>query len=206
MKYSIQNMTDRELFKRKLESEKHDSQDAFEQDALEGWRNSGAKIDLLAPLDKKYRKNNSNIWIPITSLLILGLVIFYFLPNQKTKKQAEKQIASRKSITIEKSDVFIPEKIDELIPVEKKKSVQIKTLKANFEAKKIEENKQDNQSVIAESSKIEPKKINEIPSKENIKLKTNKSKAIEIYLHDLLTIDYRKYRSKPVIKSESAII
>jgi acetolactate synthase small subunit len=39
-----------------------------------------------------------------------------------------------------------------------------------------------------------PKKINEIPTSENTKLKTNTYKASEIYIHDLLIIDYRKYR------------
>ena len=206
MKYSQQNMTNRELFKQNLESKKYDSEDAFEQDALEGWKNSGSKLSLLKPLDKRFTKNNSIIWIGASSVLLIGIIIFFLLPTSEQTKNPNPKIASTKSITIEKSDVLIPEKIDELIPVERKKSVQIKTLKANFVAKKNEATKVEENLKLTENTSLEPKKINEIPSNENVKLKRNSTKAFEIYIHDLLTVDYRKYRSKPVIKTESVII
>lgn len=207
MKYSSNKINERKEFKQKLVSKKFDSDNAFEQDALDGFRNSGAKLDLLYPLDKKFRKNNSIYWYS-ASIIIISFIIYLIIPiSNSYNKTRPQKIASIKKITIEKSDILIPEKIENLNQIEAKKSVQIKTLISNFEAQKNNELKKDEESnVNLENPSIEINKLEEIKVEEQLKIKKNTSKAIEIYIHDLLIVDYRKYRSKPEIKTETLLI
>lgn len=207
MKNLNSNMKERAKFEELLQSKKlpKDS-DAFEQDAFEGWESNGASMDLLNKTDKRFLKKANYYWAYGLSALTILILWFVLFPKEEVK-QAENK-ASKSSIQIEKTDVLTPSKIEQLTPILAKNTIQPKTLKANFEAKQTHtvNPSKPSENQVGELQHIEKKEISTLPEQKVEKLKLQTSKAVEIYIHELLTIDYRKYRSKPVIKTESAII
>lgn len=207
MKNLNSNMKERAKFEEILQSNEFSpNSDAFEQDALEGWGSNGSSMDLLNKTDKRFLKKANYYWaygLSVVTILILWFVLF---PEEEVKQTANK--ATKNSIQIEKTDVLTPSKIEQMTPILAKNTIQAKTLQANFEAKQTQAVNPSKtiENQTGEFTHIETKEISIFPEKkvENLKLQT--SKATEIYIHELLIIDYRKYRSKPVIKTESAII
>lgn len=181
--------------------------DDFDRDALEGWRTNAASFELLKKTDQRFLKRNNYLWIaavlvPVFILIYIGINLIRETPSKITEKSEEKE-----TTYIEKTDVETPAKIEELQPIAKKKIILAKTLQQNFEDKN-ETQQQETVTKTEENPKIEleTKKPEEIRENHPAKTETHSSKASEMYVHDLLIIDYRKYRSRPTIKTEQVII
>lgn len=181
--------------------------DDFDLDAREGWKNSAASFDLLQKTDKRFLKRNSYLWmaaiiVPVFVLIYIGVNLSRETPSEITAKSDLE--ATR---YIEKTDVETPAKIEELQAISNKKIILAKTLQQNFQDKN-ETQQQETAESTQENPKIEleTKKPEEIRENLPVKPENRNSKAAEMYVHDLLIVDYRKHRTKPAIKTEQAII
>lgn len=182
----------------------------FDSDALEGWTNSSVGTSAMKSMDQKYSTTSSTTKWLFTGGIIAVIVTFiiFLLPQEKsTNHVASKLTENPEERLYEKTDLVLPEAIEEMKELPKKKQISIVTIQKdytiqqeNIENEPLVENKNPKSDVEEVSLKpIESVKIDkEISKKQNF--------AKEIYLKDLKLIDYRNYRSKPVVKTELLIL
>lgn len=197
----IYNSSKDESIKHAIEKKALESD--FEIDALEGWASTSTGIDILKKSDKRFTSSNL-FWLPI-SIITIGIIVFVFLlPKNKensTQSDNKTDILTKENRikVIEKTDVIIPDKIEILKVIPRNKQIQVKTIQYDFK-EKIEMNKN---SDIVEIEKL-PIKTIEKNSDKNVIVK-KQYQAKEIYLNELKLVDYREYRSKPMIESKQLI-
>lgn len=204
-KNNIHSRTD---FEKLVREGKPDPQaDDFERDALEGWQRSGSSFDLLKKPDRRFLKRPDTLWL--AALFIPVFILIYIGMNFSTEKTAGKdmQKSGTEKSYIEKTDLETPEKIDRLKPIAPKKIILAKTLQENFQSKQEQpETHSDPPGEEGPVTELKPKEPEEIKENRFAHTEQLSSKAAEMYIHDLLVVDYRKYRSRPVIKTEQVII
>ncbi|TNE54683.1 MAG: tetratricopeptide repeat protein [Bacteroidetes bacterium] len=188
--------------------------DAFEQTALEGFRQMNSSPDILNSLDQRFLHSNAISWTSITSvalsiILFSGFIWFVWLrPNEETTVR-KTPVADRR---YELSDLVLPPQFDTMHTIEAEKIIPSSELVKNF---KQQRNTQESDH-ISNPDKAETKTYRvEVDSLPNVplpdispsnKLATSKNMAKEVYLGNLKAIDYRAYRSKPSIPIEQIII
>lgn len=182
----------------------------FESDALEGWSNATVGTDLMKSMDRKYStKFSTTKWLftGLTVITIITLSIFLLPQEKSTIHTASNTNEKPDERSYEKTDLVLPEAIEEMKELPKKQQISIVTIQKDYtlQQEKIEnepivDNNKPKTHVEEVSMKpIEPIKIDKEISK-------NQNFAAEIYLKDLKLIDYRNYRSKPVVKTELLIL
>lgn len=176
----------------------------FDADALEGWKSTNTPIQSMKRLDKKFMpKSNFFLLLSIAAgILIFSVAFFISRENPSSPSIAE---ASNESvqITFEKTDVTIPEEIDSLEPLPKKQSIRPTAIKEEFKEKvSTQENIDLTKKNIASELNISNIPLIKIDRPNIPKVVTNFT-AKEIYLSDLKLVDYRAYRSRPSIKTET---
>jgi hypothetical protein len=179
----------------------------FEQEAKEGWDKMSSSTNLLAETDAKYgfkrRKSNRNLkFVSFVGLLfsISAIFIFYLSkPNLKKSAIAETQ----KIELIEKTDIKIPEKIQELSLNHESKRIKIKEIKQNFAQKSQFEDKRTLENEEQQIS-LTLKKPETLKQKENIDYGIKREKVAEKYVYNLLIIDYTKIRKDATIAVEQS--
>lgn len=182
--------------------------DDFDKDALEGWKTSGASLSQLNTLDKTIARkfsgnffNNSFFIGGIAALAVTAAIVFFTWPetNQPTKKQ---------SLTIERNEIALPEKIDTLIALNKETQISSqdiisKHIKEQSQAQTKTDVPQKVDFDNLSSTVLEP--LPAIIESKEVKI-TEQRLAKEIYLHRLKAIDYSEYRSRPEVKIEQIIL
>ncbi|MBL4862573.1 MAG: hypothetical protein JKY09_06105 [Crocinitomicaceae bacterium] len=185
---------------------------SFDMDAMEGWEQLSHDTSVMKRLDKKFMpKSYAGISI-ISAVIILGLTGFFALNYFNADKPVNEVIAENgmkevittlmegQRITLDESDVLIPAPIENMIEVPVKEQIQINEIKDNF--KEMKETYSPEK--IIEIVVLPPISI-EIPEETPDIVRDHKM-AKEIYLHDLKLVDYRKYRSKPTIKTKQMVL
>ncbi len=185
--------------------------DEFERDALEGWKENAASFELLKKTDRRYLGNKKMLWAvvliaPISLLIYIGVI--FMLEKQETESREKgKTYPVVYQSLVEKTDVETPQQIRQLEPIAKKKIIPAKTLQENFQEKKLEpEQKSEERPNENPQIKLETREVGEVRENLPAKTESRNSKAAEMYVNDLLIVDYRKYRTKAAIKTEQAII
>ncbi|MCE3296874.1 MAG: hypothetical protein K0R65_2588 [Crocinitomicaceae bacterium] len=181
--------------------------DDFERDALEGWKTNAASFDLLKKTDKRFLKQKTYLWMAAVLVPVFVLIYIGVNFNSGNTPKTGKKSSQIKRAYIEKTDVETPAKIEDLKPIAQKKIILAKTLQQNFQDKN--ETQQRETSAVNEENpeiELETKKAEEIRDNLPVKTERHNLKAAEMYVNDLLIVDYRKYRFKPAIKTEQAII
>ncbi len=179
----------------------------FEQEAKEGWDKMSSSTDLLAETDAKYgfnrKKSKSYLKVLTITLLSFALTGTYFFftstPDLKKSEPDKKQ----KLAVIEKTDLQIPEKIQELSLNPSSKRIKIKEIKRNF----IEKNQfEDRRTIENENQQIslKLKKPGTISQHTNIEHAIKQEKVAEKYVYNLLIIDYTKLRKNASIEVEQS--
>lgn len=184
--------------------ERKASGDSFENDALEGWSLPIASGIDLSKTDKKF-KLKSNQWMIYTATLSVVAVILatIYIYNQNQNAQTPIEIAQQE-ITIEKTDIVLPEKIEEMVELPKNEQISVRTVQKDFEEQKItpeQKNEPNAQTQVEELpvKPLEPTVKAEKPTRVVIFGK-------EIYLSDMKVLDYRAYRSRPVIPTKQIVL
>ena len=187
------------LTRRKVEGSLNDS---FDQDALDGWEESGLTTNVMHQrLDKRFGYSNKGLYLigGVTAVVITTTVLLI------SSFQTEKNTPAKKvQLSVEHSDAVMPESIDTLIELPKSEQISIVSIKNTQQ----DINTQPEMAPVATIDELpqivlEPLKLEE-PVQET-KVSTQKN-AKEIYLHDLKLIDYSQYRSRPVIPTERIVM
>lgn len=184
--------------------ERKSQQSDFESVALEGWAGSTVPISSMRRIDKRFSSSKGFLITGITAtMFILGGIVLWFM---YTANNAIKPTHNEKhaiTLTVEKTDVILPERIDSMKIVAPEEVIPATKIKQEFKEKTA------NAEIIDQSTRSVKSELNieqlpllkvDIPKTErSIKRLTAK----EIYLFDFKLVDYRSYRSKPEIRTES---
>lgn len=183
--------------------------DPFDADAMEGWEELGYDTTVMSRLDKKFLPKSGMGWyIGGATVLLLGVIailVYTINPGNDPKKDALASVTEESpkevELTLEESDVVLPEQIEEMVAAPVVKQFSPSSIKQDF------------QEIEAVRRKDPPIPVAELPL---IELHTDRTRdmeiirkhefAREIYLHDFKLIDYRNYRSKPQIKTRQIIL
>ncbi|MEY3237281.1 MAG: hypothetical protein RI883_1382 [Bacteroidota bacterium] len=182
--------------------EKKAQQSDFENDALEGWGDKTLQSPDMSHLDKKFI--SSNTWIYLTagmfSLIIIAILFIY----ADTRQNSKVEISNNQSqiVSIEKTDLVLPDHIEQMNELPVKEQISIKTIKKDFS------NQQKVETIENETPiKIEALPINKIEETvTEVKIVKESVLGKEIYLNDLKLLDYRAYRSKSKITTKQMIL
>ena len=191
----------------KNQIEQNSMSSSFDQDAIEGWGDLSYDTSALKNLDKKFVVGNNAAWYWVGGLAVTALIIVIAIVvnpfNTKDPMVASNHIEENSTtlsedqeITIEESDIYIPEPIEEMNEIPIIEQVQPKEIKADFAEIKL---------II--DAKVEVKELTPVDViDENLNIVSNRKLAKEIYLNDLKLIDYRQYRTKPKVTTKQIIL
>lgn len=176
--------------------------DAFDQDALDGWEESGLSTTAMhGRLDKRFGYSNKGLYL-IGGTAAVVIVVSLLLLNLSGKETAP--ATHQVELSVEHSDAVMPESIDTLEELPKSEQISIVSIKHTQQ----DINTQPETAPVSTIHELpqvvlEPLKLEE--STPEVKVSTQKN-AKEIYLHDLKLIDYSQYRSRPVIPTERIVM
>ena len=190
--------------------------DDFDKDSMDGWRKNNSHISLMEKLDKRY-STSKNTFVKYTIyigafILIISSIFIYSNSIQTKKEKIVQNTKNEQKQAIEKTDLEIPNEISSLKQIPKKGRIVAKTIKMDFSNKKTESLINDEKNTIKNDEKteiltIETKEAEKINKSENsVILEKRIRNAKEMYIKELLLVDYRKYRNKPSIKVEQIVI
>lgn len=175
--------------------------DAFDQDALDGWSEGGLSIGSMKRLDRRFRLTKTTPYIIGVAALSTAIVLtVLFWPKSAEQLPAKQEV----KLSMEQSDAIMPVEIDTMEELPASKQITIVALKTTQQEIKQQPEStpvtdiEELPAQILEPLKLEP--IVETPA-----VSTQKN-AKEIYLHDLKLIDYSQYRSKPAIQTERIVL
>ncbi|MBI1836893.1 MAG: tetratricopeptide repeat protein [Flavobacteriia bacterium] len=180
----------------------------FDTDALEGWEAASVGIENMASLDKQFKPRSFNTLysLSIITFVCITFLVFY-VKNENTISLIHKKQGfnpPKIALKIEETDILIPQQIEVLEEIPEHKQIKPQTISQDFEKKedlKKESYLKQNNDIIEPLPK---QKIESIPIVKEISKRTFKAK--EIYLSDMKLVDYREYRSKPIIETKQLII
>jgi len=185
---------------------------SFEADAMEGWEAMDYDVKVMRNLDKKFLGSSNIGWYLTGSVVVAATIISLVLINTDTAKDEPTQIAKTdkkvtqllddQELTLEQSDIVLPDSISGLVDA---------PIELQIEPKKIQ--KEFKEMKTAYEYQVPPK-IEMIPLDEirmqiqqlEPELKEEHKIAAEIYLSNLKLVDYRKYRSKPAVKTKQVVL
>lgn len=177
--------------------------DAFDQDALDGFQESGRTTNSMKRLDKKFAKSSQiNLWtIGGVAVSIAFFVTLYLLnKNEAANKQ--------QAIYVENSEKSLPKHIDSLTTLPENKQITAQII--HISQKGIEETSVNKTEESFETGEITIPEIylEPLPAEIETPKKEVKSQkmAKEIYLKDFKTIDYREFRSKTTLPIEMTLL
>ncbi|ASS47786.1 MAG: hypothetical protein A3D31_18355 [Candidatus Fluviicola riflensis] len=175
--------------------------DAFDQDALDGWSENGLTAASMSRLDRRFRLKKTTPYIIGVATLSLAVVLsILFWPESPQQLPAKQEV----KLSMEQSDAVMPVAIDTMEELPASKQITILTLKnTQHEIKQQPESTPVTDIDELPTQILEPLKLD--PIVETPAVSSQKS-AKEIYLHDLKLIDYSQYRSKPTIQTERIVM
>lgn len=192
------------------ELEKKVLQDPFDSDAMDGWEKLGYNTSILNKLDKKFLNNHSG-WVNLT-VYILGIfaititAIAIYNQGQKINEDDNYDLLSEnnqkeQTIYVDKIDVITDTFIERLPEARYNQTASAPILQKKF---KDEKALPELPEITFEIDDLPVIELNVEPSSKTVV--KNRTQAKEIYLSDLKLIDYRNYRSKPVIPTEQLVL
>lgn len=187
----------------KHQIEKNALESDFDADALDGWSETKLGLNVMNQTDKTWLLTH-NQWVSkslgfVLILVIAGGLILYLLNDKKEIAP----IPEPRTVQVERTDVSLPQNISELNEAPKEQIIKPTEISRVFKQK-------NESSLIKESSEKSIKselKIDKLtiiaPDLPETKKELATFTAKEVYFFELKLIDYRAYRSRPVIQTET---
>lgn len=177
--------------------------DAFDQDALDGFQESGRTTSSMKKLDQKFNKTTQFNWWTIggVAVSIAFFVTLYLLNKNESAIQ-------QKPIYVETSEKSLPKHIDSLTTLPENKQITAQIIHSSQKGieetstNKTEESFETDEIIIPEIY-LEPLPAEIETPKQPVK---SQKFAKEIYLKDFKTIDYREFRSKTTLPIEMTLL
>jgi TolA-binding protein len=187
--------------------EENAAADEFDDNALEGWAESGLQTDAMRKLDKRISKkfggsSYSSLVGVLLAVLILGSGILLYISYQPTEKILSEETSEIITLNqdTERTEVDLIPEIEALIEISENDQVRPQELIAKniAQTKKVDANDESEQ-----------KNNDLVPALPSLPIISNTTddqttasiiyqQAKEIYLKDLKLIDYREYRDGEV--------
>ena len=186
--------------------ERKSSLDDFEHDALEGWSQHPHALTHLKKSDARFKvKSNAFLATTIVGGLI-AVTVSLILWNLSDSSTPIAATSKKLSLTVEQSDLVIPENIDTMESLPSLELIKPKTIQKEFkqkiatpETRKLTQNNNESDIKVSDLPLI---KIDQV---EQPTINLNNT-AKEIYVSDLKLIDYRQYRNRPVVETKTFIL
>jgi TolA-binding protein len=179
---------------------------SFEKDAIDGWKSSGLNSSAMASLDKKFKPKYLN-WgqaAIVGAIVTTFIALIIFIPskeinNKNSNNEKITTLLNDQEITIEETDIVLPLQIEEMIETPIKEQITSQKIKIEFKAMQTPE--------FVDVIEILPLPIVTIDNQHAKKEIVGARKlGKEIYLQEFKLLDYRKYRSKPTIKTKQLVL
>lgn len=175
--------------------------DNFDQEALEGWLESGKDHIDTSRVLKKLGFNGSKLNLVLAGVISVLVLIVLFWPMMNSKTSLPKKQSQEKIKYVEQTDIYIAEKFDTLIEEPTKTTKEIKSLKRTQKANPIVETTIEDKKPIFIIDELPFKPLETKPNRQSIKVESRK-KIKEIYFHTFKLVDYRILRSKPTVSTQ----
>lgn len=181
---------------------------SFDSDALEGWEHVNYDTTAMANLDKKFvPKASSYIYMLGTAIAAIVIIGGYYLlvpPTEIIPEDDHQMITGLiedQQVTLDESDVKIPESIEKMIVAPKTEQIKVTVIKDDFKEKK-------NQTIEETPIEIEslPFIALEIEQNEKAEIERQHDHGDELYLYDFKTVDYTTYRSNPTVTINQIVL
>ena len=179
--------------------------DGFDQDALDGWQAIPGGTSSMRDIDKRFRMRPARTPYYIgAGILTIAIVAGILLFREPDGSSGTIQQAQPVQLSVEQSDVVITPSIDSLEALPQEQQLQIATLKTT------------QQELQQQPEAIPTTSVNEIPEiilkpltlpepKTDLTISKQRT-AKEVYFHDLKLVDYRQYRTNPVVETERIVL
>jgi len=187
--------------------------DDFSADALEGWEQLGYNTSSLAALDKKFVPKSTIGWYVLGGSLIIGAIATLIivanvsepsvdtLVSESTTTELVTELMEDQQITLDESDVHLPDPIEQMNDAPKQNQVEPDAIKQDFHEMDVIR-KEEPPGEIAELPIID---LDIEKPKDQTILRAHEF-AKEIYLHDLKLVDYSSYRTAPQVKTRQMVL
>ena len=181
---------------------------SFESDAMEGWDKLSYDTGVMSNLDKKFGPSSSasffKVVVAATAIVGVSTLVYFVFFNQRAntepaeapQKETLTTLLEDQEITIEETDMMMPEPIEQMVVV---------PIAKQMEPKEIIEEYKERFELKEETPDIELEPIAPIEITHNNptpEIARDQKEAKEIYLFSMKLIDYTKYRSKPAVKTK----
>ena len=174
----------------------------FENDALEGWGDKSLQTPNMSRLDKKFLSSNKWIYWTASTFSLMAIILLFIYTNKQLNSKDAITINQSQIVSIEKTDLVLPDNIEQMVELPVIEQISIKTIKKDFS------NQQREEITVTETPiKIEVLPLNKVEeSKPQVGIVKESILGKEIYLNDLKLLDYRAYRSKSKITTKQLIL
>lgn len=190
--------------------EMQSSSGSFESDAIDGWDQLSYDTTAMKNLDRKFLSSPYTGYYILGGIVAVGITAVLILNTlgseeknelQQAKEETRTTLMEDQEITIDESDVFIPETIKDMTAAPENKQVKASEMVKEFEEMK--------------STYVPPKEEIEVELLPYLNFyKTPKAPemervhdhAKELYLHDLKLVDYSNYRSRSEVKTKQLVL
>jgi len=195
------------------EIEMKEASGSFEADAMEGWESMDYDVSRMERLDKRFMNSSKSGWLIGGGALVVAAIVTSALfinsnnntdniTNDNPSKEKITVLLDEQEVKLEQSDIILPDSINALIDAPVEKRIEPKIIQEEF--KQMKNAYQEQPLPQIEMIPLDQIRINTKTVKPEI-IKEHK-KAKEIYLYDLKLVDYRKYRSKPAVKTKQVVL
>ena len=174
----------------------------FENDALEGWGDKSLQAPNMSRLDKKFLSSNKWIYWTASTCSLIAIIILVIYSNNQLNSKDVITINQSQIVSIEKTDLVLPDRIEQMNELPAIEQISIKTIKKDFSNQQREETTEAETPIKIEVLPFS--KVEEATPQIGIVKETILGK--EIYLNDLKLLDYRAYRSKSKITTKQLIL
>lgn len=178
--------------------------DNFDEDALDGWTESGLTTKYLSKIDETfYQQTKSSRRIvrnvSFFILFVISLLVIYLLPKNNTNQQ---KLKSPIQLIIDKSDVAIPQAINQLKALPTNQQItkkEVLTHQSHLRTVQSTSHEKIEELIVIDEKTLSPLPVTILQHATELSKQT---KAAEIYLHAFKAIDYTKYREQAKIETE----
>lgn len=185
---------------------------SFEADAMEGWEAMNYDVGVMKNLDKKFIGSSNIGWYITGSVVVAAALVTVVLLNTDTSEDQKNLISKTdekltelledQQVTLEQTDIVLPDSISILQDAPEEQQIAPKKIEKEF--KEMQTEYEFKAPPVIEMIPLDKVRM-AIRNVEPEYIKNSKT-AAEIYLHRLKLVDYRKYRSKPKVKTKQVVL
>ncbi len=185
---------------------------SFEADAMEGWEAMNYDVGVMRNLDKKFMGSSNIGWYITGSVVVAATIVTLVLLNSSPEETEQNQIAHSdekitelledQEVTLDQTDIVLPDSISNMEDAPKELQIEPKNIEKEF--KDMQTEYEFKAPPVIEMIPLDEVRM-QIRHVEPEFIEESKT-AAEIYLHRLKLVDYRKYRSKPKVKTKQFVL